>query len=84
MFAERPGGEAPGHFGLAVKDYAHSGAESPLPDLITQRLLKAAVAGDRRHADFDEEDLLAKHCTEPRMPPTRSNARSASRRPRSA
>jgi len=63
--AERPGGEAPGHFGLAVKDYAHSTAPNRrYPDLITQRLLKAALAGQATPYNFDEQDLLAKHCTD--------------------
>ena len=63
--AEQPGGEAPGHFGLAVKDYAHSTAPNRrYPDLITQRLLKAALAGQATPYSFDEQDQLAKHCTD--------------------
>lgn len=62
---ERPGGAVAGHFGLAVKDYTHSTAPNRrFPDLITQRLLKAALSGAA--APYAEGDLegLAVHCTE--------------------
>jgi len=63
--ANAPGRTPIGHFGLAVRDYSHSTAPNRrYPDLVTQRLVKAACAGAKSPYGGQELDELAAHCTQ--------------------
>jgi VacB/RNase II family 3'-5' exoribonuclease len=64
---ERPGGTSMGHFGLAVQDYAHSTAPNRrFPDLVAQRLAKAALRKQSRTPPYSDAELdaIAQRCTE--------------------
>lgn len=62
---ERPGEVAPGHFGLAVQDYAHSTAPNRrFADVVTQRLIKAMLAGKSNPYSDDELSSIAANCTQ--------------------
>jgi exoribonuclease-2 len=63
--ASFPGEAVTGHFGLAVSDYTHSTAPNRrYPDLITQRMIKAALAESAAPYPRDQLVALAAHCTE--------------------
>ena len=73
---ERAGEELEGHFGLAVDHYTHGTAPNRrYADLVTQRLLKALLAGGP--APYNDEELaaIAERCTQ-----RESDARSVERK----
>ena len=62
---ERAGDTAPGHFGLAVQDYTHSTAPNRrFADVVTQRLIKAMLAGQPNPYSDDELTAIASNCTQ--------------------
>src|SRR5580658_8684808 len=62
---ERAGDVAPGHFGLAVQDYTHSTAPNRrFVDIVTQRLIKALLAGQKNPYTDDELTAIAANCTQ--------------------
>src|SRR5579862_1455851 len=61
---ERAGEAAPGHFGLAVQDYTHSTAPNRrFPDVVTQRIIKATLAGKSNPYSDGELTAIASNCT---------------------
>jgi VacB/RNase II family 3'-5' exoribonuclease len=62
---ERAGESASGHFGLAVQDYTHSTAPNRrFADVVTQRIVKALLAGQNNPYSDAELTTIATNCTQ--------------------
>lgn len=60
-----PGQKVEGHFALAVRDYTHATAPNRrFADLVTQRLIKSAVANTATTYSIAELNNVANQCTE--------------------
>lgn len=62
---QKPKETGDGHFGLAVREYTHSTAPNRrYPDLIVQRLVKAALKGEKSPYSDEELTEIAAQCNE--------------------
>jgi VacB/RNase II family 3'-5' exoribonuclease len=60
---QKPNEEGEGHFALGVRDYAHSTAPNRrYPDIVVQRLVKAAILGEQQPYTNEELIAIAEHC----------------------
>jgi VacB/RNase II family 3'-5' exoribonuclease len=61
----RPGDQDQGHFALAAHDYTHSTAPNRrFADTVTQRLIKAVLAGKPAPYSDQQLDTIAQNCTQ--------------------